>query len=105
MFRAYDTRIIWHIESIISQEQVIVAVTVDDFGCLSSLPAIAFLTGKDTLAIGLCITVTPRVSQFLQWFTRLRIYLNDRESAMPRTVGQPVFTFWRNDVRRVDGIP
>ena len=37
MFRAYDTRIIWHIESIISQEQVIVAVTVDDFGCLGSL--------------------------------------------------------------------
>ena len=105
MFRAYDTRIIWHIESIISQEQVIVAVTVDDFGCLSTLPAIAFLTRKDTLAISLSVFGSPRIAQFFHRLARLRINLNDGESTVPRAIGQPVFTFRGNDVRRVDGIP
>ena len=105
MLRTDNARIIRYVETIISQEQVIVAVTIDDLGRFCSLPAVAFLTRKDTLAISLSVFGSPRIAQFLHRLAGLRINLNDGESTVPRAVGQPVLTFWCDDIRRVDSIP
>ena len=82
--RTHHTRVVGHVEGIVSQEEVIVAIVVDDFGSLGTLPTRGGIAREDALAIGSLVGTTPRIGQRVgNWFSCIGIEFHDCKATVP----------------------
>ena len=83
-FRADHTGVIGHVESVVGQEEVVVAIAVNDFGTFTGLPAVTCLAGGDQLTIlGRCLACSPRLAQSFGRLACFAIELESGYAAMP----------------------
>ena len=105
LLTANNAGIVRDIQSVISHEQIVVSVLVDDLRSLAPLPAGGVAgTYPYTETLGQVRDAAgPGIAQVIDRHTRGRIKLQQREAAVPGAVDEIMLPF-RYDIRRVDGI-
>ena len=102
-----NTGVVGEGETIVGEEEVVVAIVVDDLWTLGCLPTVASLAAIDVDAVGgkeILLGAAPWFANLVEGKTSRGVELESSYATVPRAMDEPVLALGGDDVGGVDAI-